>query len=177
MVLKRCAWHRRYFRYPRVYGIASWKGRGVVLADGVCPRCTGRIRRDLTSWRATGLSRWEAPMALPPTIVMVIATMVIVVAARPLDWTPPVRESLTARSELPAVDEQDARPVQRVRRVQAPVPLPERVVYVPGWRAATTTAGAAPSRATVRSAVGGRRGAARLDDTGWSWALSAVQAP
>lgn len=111
-------------------------------------------------------------MALPPTIVIVLATIVIVLAARPTDWAPPVRETLTAGSELTAVDRpDDDRPVRPIRRASASVPPPERVIYAPGWRSA-----AASGAALAKPAITVHRGTMSVDDTGWS-APWAVQAP
>lgn len=110
-------------------------------------------------------------MALPPTIVIVMATIVIVLAARPIDRAPPVREALTAGSEFAAVDPpDDDRPVRPIRRASASGPRSERVIYVPGWRS-TSAPGAAPSNPAIT-----HRGAMSVDDTGWS-APWAVQAP
>jgi hypothetical protein len=48
MLLRRCAWHRRFHGYPVVYGVASWRGRSITFTDGVCRSCAGRVRRE---WR------------------------------------------------------------------------------------------------------------------------------
>jgi hypothetical protein len=111
-------------------------------------------------------------MALPPMIVMVIATIVIALAARPLDWSPSLTPPARSGSVAVGGDEDDDVQVRHVRRTPARVLPPERVVYVPGWRAATTAPGPSASRpAKVRL------GAAGLDDAGRPWAPSAVQAP
>jgi hypothetical protein len=101
-------------------------------------------------------------MALPPTMVMVLATVVIILAARPLDFILPATESrdewpvpvLRAEPgpELGPVVVVHARGDIDVRSVpqHEPVPPPERVVYVPGWRSSGVTPGPASPRLQKR---------------------------
>lgn len=44
MMICRCAWHRRYFGYPLVNGVVTWRGFTVRFTDGICPRCLERFR-------------------------------------------------------------------------------------------------------------------------------------
>jgi hypothetical protein len=46
MLVRRCAWHRRFHGYPYFYGVASWRGRRVTFTDGVCRRCAARVRNE-----------------------------------------------------------------------------------------------------------------------------------
>jgi hypothetical protein len=177
VVLKRCVWHRRSFGYPVVFDVASWRGNGLHFVDSICGRCTARIRRDLAdgtrAWGARDRASWEAPMALPPMMVMILAAIVIILAARPLDFVPPVQEPREERQAAAPVAETSPAPpapseepvvptrqVDTVRAVQQPelVPPPERVVYVPGWR----TSGESP-RAPVKPVSSPRPGA-QADD-------------
>lgn len=48
MLVRRCAWHRRFHGYPSVFGVASWQGRSITFTDGVCRSCARRVRRE---WR------------------------------------------------------------------------------------------------------------------------------
>ena len=44
MLICRCAWHPRYYGYPLVNGVVSWRGWNVRFTDGICPRCLERFR-------------------------------------------------------------------------------------------------------------------------------------
>jgi len=46
--LIRCAWHPRYHGYPRLLGVASWRGLSVRFTDGICPTCATRVTPDRT---------------------------------------------------------------------------------------------------------------------------------
>ncbi len=46
MLIGRCAWHPRYYGYPRVSGVTSWRGWNVRFTDGICPRCLERFRTE-----------------------------------------------------------------------------------------------------------------------------------
>jgi hypothetical protein len=190
VVFKCCVWHRRSFGYPVVFDIASWRGKGLHFVDSICGRCTARIRRDLAggtrAWGARDRASWEAPMALPPMMVMILAAIVIILAARPLDFVPPVEEPREERqvaapaaetspapqapSGEPVVPTRHVDTVRAVQQQQELVPPPERVVYVPGWR----TSGVSP-RAPVKPVSSTRRGT-RADDGLPSRSVTILQA-
>jgi hypothetical protein len=44
VLICRCAWHQRYRGYPRLSGVASWRGWSVKFTDGICERCLKRFR-------------------------------------------------------------------------------------------------------------------------------------
>ena len=44
VLICRCAWHRRYYGYPLLSGVVSWRGLSVRFTDGICPRCLDRFR-------------------------------------------------------------------------------------------------------------------------------------
>ena len=46
VLICRCAWHRRYRGYPRLSGVASWRGWTVKFTDGICERCLQRFRAE-----------------------------------------------------------------------------------------------------------------------------------
>lgn len=46
MLICRCAWHRRYFGYPLLSGVVSWRGWTLRFTDGICPRCLERFRSE-----------------------------------------------------------------------------------------------------------------------------------
>ena len=46
MLIGRCAWHRQYFGYPSVSGVASWRGLSLRFTDGICPRCVAQFRNE-----------------------------------------------------------------------------------------------------------------------------------
>ncbi len=94
VLLKRCAWHRYYRGYPVVYGVARWRGAGLSFTDGVCGRCSGRLRRDLelppARWPSLPTGRIGVePLAVPPGGVALIVLAILLSLARPLDAPPP----------------------------------------------------------------------------------------
>ena len=46
MLIRRCAWHRRFHGYPLYFGVASWHGRTLSFTDGVCRGCAARVRSE-----------------------------------------------------------------------------------------------------------------------------------
>ena len=44
MLIRRCAWHRRYFGYPLVDSVVSWSGWRLRFTDGICRSCLVRFR-------------------------------------------------------------------------------------------------------------------------------------
>ena len=56
MLIGRCAWHRHYHGYPRLQGIASWRGLGLRFTDDgpeVDPRAAQRLPADWEGLEAT----------------------------------------------------------------------------------------------------------------------------
>jgi hypothetical protein len=45
VLIRRCAWHRTYYRYPLAIGVASWRGLGLSFTDGMCGGCAVHFRR------------------------------------------------------------------------------------------------------------------------------------
>ena len=90
MLVRRCAWHRRYHGYPTLYGIASWRGWKLRFTDGACPRCVLRLRNEfniaapLWPHRPEGRLR-KGPLVLPPAAVGLVVLGMFLVLARPLD--------------------------------------------------------------------------------------------
>lgn len=90
MLIRRCAWHRKYRGYPLIFGIGDWRGRGIVFTDGMCRSCAARLRWE---WNLTAVSqdaraqreRPRLPLAVPPGAVALIALAVTLFVARPLD--------------------------------------------------------------------------------------------
>jgi hypothetical protein len=46
VLICRCAWHQRYRGYPRLSGVASWRGWGIRFTDGICESCLVRFRTE-----------------------------------------------------------------------------------------------------------------------------------
>jgi len=44
VLICRCAWHQRYRGYPRLSGVASWRGWNIRFTDGICESCLVRFR-------------------------------------------------------------------------------------------------------------------------------------
>ena len=66
MLICRCAWHRRYYGYPLLSGVVSWRGLGIRFTDGICPRCLERFRsehRVFLSRRDPAVDKAVAPRA------------------------------------------------------------------------------------------------------------------
>ncbi len=88
MLVMRCAWHRRYFGYPKIYGIDRWKIPGVTFLDGMCSVCARRWRAELRGGFERGDPRRPAaiiPPWLPRVGVVVAIASAVVLAAQPLE--------------------------------------------------------------------------------------------
>jgi hypothetical protein len=46
VLIRRCAWHREFHRYPIVHGVATWGGLSIAFTDGLCRSCAARVRVD-----------------------------------------------------------------------------------------------------------------------------------
>jgi hypothetical protein len=46
VLICRCAWHRSYYGYPLVSGVASWRGWTVRFTDGICQKYLERFRAE-----------------------------------------------------------------------------------------------------------------------------------
>ncbi|MGH7325810.1 MAG: hypothetical protein ACREJ9_14370 [Candidatus Rokuibacteriota bacterium] len=149
-MLRRCAWHRRYFGYPVVCGIAGWGGRGVDFSDWICRRCAARVRRDLghrppNSRTEPALAAWWDPfLVLPPAAATLLVAAMILVVASPFDHLPPVI-ALQARPEPAALPVlvQTPKAVPRPGRSLADAPLM-------GRRVASTELRVEPPRSPAR---------------------------
>src|SRR2546428_462163 len=116
VLLVRCAWHSRYHGYPRLLGVASWRGLRVQFSDGICPTCATRVMFDYA--RAVPppeASRWPDTRRAAALFVGVPLTAALVLAAAPLSEPPPP----PAVSALPA---DVAGPAPDVTRVAAAEP-------------------------------------------------------
>jgi hypothetical protein len=50
LLIGRCAWHQRYWGYPLLKGIVSWRGWTVRFTDGICEKCLQRFRSEHRSF-------------------------------------------------------------------------------------------------------------------------------
>ena len=67
MLICRCAWHTRYYGYPRWTSVVSWRGVALRFTDGICAYCARRFRaehRHLLERRATATKK---PLEAPAT--------------------------------------------------------------------------------------------------------------
>lgn len=61
VLIRRCAWHRKYHGIGRLIGVSSWRGWRIAFSDGLCADCAMRARSE---WRlSAGL---PAPVIAPP---------------------------------------------------------------------------------------------------------------
>ncbi len=97
----RCAWHPRYHGYPRLLGVASWRGLSVHFADGICPTCATRVTPDRARpVPSSPTPRWPGAGRAAVLFVGVPLTAAVVLAATPLS-EPPV-PSPAAVAALPS---------------------------------------------------------------------------
>jgi hypothetical protein len=84
MVFLRCVWHRRYFGYPALYGVRSWRGPELAIDDGRCAACAERRRAEMRGERppAPAVPPWLPRLGLALAIVTAL-----VLAARPVGNT------------------------------------------------------------------------------------------
>ena len=45
--MRRCGWHRMYFGYPLINGVAAWRGWDIKFTDGICHRCAALVHAEL----------------------------------------------------------------------------------------------------------------------------------
>jgi hypothetical protein len=90
MILLRCAWHRQYWRYPKVYGVVSLRGRYVAFSDGMCPRCSRRWRDDWTAVWDEELAPAVVPEWLPRLGLVIVLLTATILSARPLNQSLPL---------------------------------------------------------------------------------------
>jgi hypothetical protein len=119
--LIRCAWHPRYHGYPRLLGVASWRGLSVHFTDGICPTCATRVTPDRTrTVPPSQRPRWPGAGRAAVLFVGVPLTAALVLAATPLSElpvpSPPAVAALPSAAAAPdATHARDAEP--RVSRV------------------------------------------------------------
>lgn len=91
MLIARCAWHPRNYRYCKLLGVVSWRGLHIEFTDGICQRCATRIHPALVP-RFTGGAVRPAGARVPAIVVVVLVFMTgLVFFARPSsDVAPPV---------------------------------------------------------------------------------------
>jgi hypothetical protein len=90
MVLLRCAWHRQYWNFPKLYGVLSWRGRYLAFSDGMCRRCSQRWRED---WRAVWDDESASPLVpswLPRLGIVIVLLAATILSARPLNQSLPL---------------------------------------------------------------------------------------
>jgi hypothetical protein len=98
MLLMRCAWHRKYHGYSKIYGVGSWRGRGLEFSDGMCPSCSRRWRAEFHAGRL-GLFATSPPVPplvprwMPRVGVGLAFTLALILAARPVDHAGSARAS------------------------------------------------------------------------------------
>jgi hypothetical protein len=98
VLLLRCAWHSRYHGYPRLLGIASWRGFGLQFTDGICPSCASRVMDDgAPTPRRSEPARWPGGDRAAVLFVGIPLMTALVLAAAPLSEPP----ALTAVAALP----------------------------------------------------------------------------
>lgn len=116
MLIRRCAWHREFYGYTIIHGVAAWRGFSVKFSDGVCKSCAARVRIE---WRIDGRDAKTRPtvsipggpgwIVLTTGILLTVATLAI----RPIsdEWlgTVPGEYALTLNAREAAVGLRDMR--------------------------------------------------------------------
>lgn len=100
VLVRRCAWHRSYWGYTLLYGIASWRGQEVVFTDGMCRRCAARIRTE-PDWPPRERPR-VFPLVLKPALTLA-ATVLLSLAPQTVHHGPPGALRVAAGLRVPAV--------------------------------------------------------------------------
>jgi hypothetical protein len=159
VLIRRCAWHRTYYRYPLAIGVASWRGLGLSFTDGMCGGCAVHFRRQ---WGLPDLPAPDASVesfAPGMAFLRVAATFLLIVGfmfeARLLDevGTPPLRLTSAPETVLVPPAPAEAEPASAAA-APAPARRPRHVVSrrstaaeVPAAVAAPSTIGGEPSEA------------------------------
>jgi len=150
MVVRRCVWQRKYRGYPLVYGVASWRDPSIAFSDGICRRCTVRLREDLRFPPHVVDSAPEAPAwepLVPGTAVALAVIATLLIVTQPLDAPPPAR-IVTPEPPRAVVDAA----LDRAVRIES------RGVSRPGPHRTVTTRSKADESALPRAAVAMRPG-------------------
>ncbi len=117
MLVRRCAWHRRYRGYPMVYGVASWLGQGIDFTDGLCHACA--------QVAGSEVGAEPAPVsASPRRATAIVAALFCLLAPEVLDQFPtsmlPLPAAVRPAKLVPAVLS-----VQQAAADEPPVPGPD----------------------------------------------------
>lgn len=138
MIVRRCAWHRRYHWYPMTIGIASWSGFSVAFTDGMCRGCSIRFR---DQWNLPPISSAARFPGLSPALmrgtVTVTLVMILVLVVRSSDserlraTTMPPPETVFAPTPIeadPTSPVPGRPPAPRRARILASRPAPSSTV-------------------------------------------------
>jgi hypothetical protein len=140
VLIRRCAWHRTYHRYPMAIGVASWRGRGVSFTDGMCAGCAVHFRRQ---WNLPDVPAAVAVASFAPgmAFLRVAATIVVILGfmleARLLDDVRiPLRlaaapEGVSVAAVTPAASAPEVAPARAVSTRSRPRPRPPSVKAPP----------------------------------------------
>jgi hypothetical protein len=86
VLVMRCAWHPKYRGYPWIYSISSWRGRDLVVSDGMCRSCARHWRDEFRAGHPfSSVAPPLVPAWMPRLGVALALTTAVLLAARPLD--------------------------------------------------------------------------------------------
>ena len=122
MLIRRCAWHRRFHGYPLYFGVASWRGGKLSFTDGVCRGCAARVRSE---WKLI-----ERPIMISMRLRRVAATALSVALLAGTLLAPGPLSDLPARLQEVRV----TAPSVEAPPVEAPTPKAPRVKPAPRKR-------------------------------------------
>ena len=137
VIVRRCAWHRAYHRYPMTIGIASWRGLGVSFTDGMCRGCTIRFRHQWNLPPTSSAIRFPGPAPArlrgAVTVALVMILVLLVVGSsdhrpRATMMPPPETVFVPAPLEGEPTSPVPGPPVPRLARPLASRPVPSSVV-------------------------------------------------
>jgi hypothetical protein len=102
VLLVRCASHSRYHGYPRLLGVASWRGLRVQFAGGICPTCATRVTGKSTPpVPPSRTTRWPGGDRAAALFVGLPLTAALVLAASPVSEPPPAVSALASSVATP----------------------------------------------------------------------------
>jgi hypothetical protein len=115
MVLRRCAWHGQFHGYRVVYGVSSWRGRGISFTDGLCSHCAAALHEALEpSGAESAPRRWQSVSRVAPELAAIALSVMVTVAglvgARPLHLE--ILAGMLAETPLAVSSEAPAPPIR-----------------------------------------------------------------
>ena len=85
MLVRRCAWHRRYHGYAMILGIGSWRGRTIGYTDGICRNCAALEKEHMDGGHGPYMQGTTAGLHQSTFVMLAAGAMTALVALLAVD--------------------------------------------------------------------------------------------